>query len=335
MTTESRTAVGATDHLRQHRRDYAFTSDDPRQQTFDEPFFSGALSFCRRPYARSLAKADVAVMGVPFDTAVSNRPGTRFGPRAVRAASTNLAWARCWPSAFDPFERLRVVDWGDIVFDYGHPEQVPAQIEAAITSVIGTAAKPGIKTLLIGGDHFTTYPSLRAHAARYGQGLSLIHFDAHSDTWEDDGERIDHGTMFRVAVNQGIIDDHRSIQVGLRTTNDSPMGFTILDANKVHRMTPEAVAAEVRRVVGNRPAYLTFDIDCLDPAFAPGTGTPVCGGLSTWFARECLRNLAGMNIVGADVVEVSPAYDVGEITALAGATLALDMLCLFAECPVG
>ncbi len=320
-----------------HRRDYAVTVRDPKDRRYDsraEQMYSGALSFCRVPYARDLSEADVAVIGVPFDTSVTGRPGCRFGPRAIRAASTNLAWERAWPSAFDPFTRLSVVDWGDVHFDQGRPEAVPEQIEAAITHVIGSESSPGPAALLLGGDHFTTYPSLRAHAARHGAPLSLIQFDAHSDTWGAEGEsRIDHGTMFRRGAEEGVIDPARSVQIGLRTTNDDPLGFTILDADWVHQNGPEAAIAAIRDVVGDHLAYLTFDIDCLDPAFAPGTGTPVCGGLSTWTARRILRGLAGISVIGADVVEVSPPYDHAEITALAGATLALDMLCVIVDSP--
>jgi agmatinase len=160
-----------------------------------------------------------------------------------------------------------------------------------------------------------------------------VHFDAHSDTWPDSGERVDHGTMFFHAVREGLVDDGRSAQIGLRTTNDQPMGFHIFDARHVHRHGPEEVARQVREIVGERKVYLTFDIDCLDPSFAPGTGTPVCGGLSTHQALEIVRGLAGVNLVGADVVEVAPAYDAGEITAFAAATLATEFLCLFAVNP--
>jgi agmatinase len=319
----------ATDLPDPHRRDYAFLADDPRASSHDAPMFSGALSFCRRPYARSAAGADVAIVGVPFDQAVSNRPGCRFGPRAVRTASAQLAWQRAWPSPVDPFEALAVVDWGDIVFDYARPAGIPRRIEAALEAVHAE----GAATLCLGGDHFTTYPSLRAHAARHGQGLSLIQFDAHSDTWgSEERDRVDHGTMFRRAAEEGLIDPARSIQVGLRTTNDAPMGFHIRDANRVHEEGIDETVAHIREVVAGNPCYLTFDIDCLDPAFAPGTGTPVCGGLSTWAAKECLRRLHGLDLVGMDLVEVSPPFDHAEVTALAGATLALEMLCLYARC---
>jgi agmatinase len=184
--------------------------------------------------------------------------------------------------------------------------------------------------LTLGGDHFISYPLLKAHAKQHG-ALSLIHFDAHSDTWPDEeGARIDHGTMFYHAAREGLVDPARSVQVGLRTTNDDVMGFQVLDAREVHRQSPEQIAERIRARVGEHPVYLTFDIDCLDPAFAPGTGTPVCGGLSSHQALEILRGLRGINLVGMDVVEVAPPYDSAEVTALAGATLAMEMICLYA-----
>ncbi|WP_316016006.1 agmatinase [Roseobacter sp. HKCCA0434] len=308
------------------RKDYAFTATELKAETHDEMFYSGATSFCRRKYVRELDGVDVAVVGVPFDTSVTNRPGSRFGPRAVRAASTNLAWARAWPSSFDPFQRLAVGDWGDINIDPGHPEKTPAHIEAAIKHIHAA----GAKTLLIGGDHFTTYPSLKAHVAQHGP-LALVQFDAHTDTWKDDGTRIDHGTMFYHAVEEGLIDPAKSIQVGIRTTNDDPLGIEIRDAITVNDTSTADTIAAIRDRVGDAPCYLTFDIDALDPSCAPGTGTPVVGGLSTHKAMSILRGLHGLNMVGCDVVEVSPTYDVGEITALAGATIALEMLCLYAS----
>lgn len=312
-----------------YRLDYAFMADGPHQTTHNEQMYSGAVSFCRRMFARDLAGVDVAVMGVPFDTSVTNRPGCRFGPRAIRAASTNLAWSRAWPSSFDPFERLAVADWGDVAFDPGRPEAVPDFIESAVSLVLGQVQA----VLLLGGDHFTTYPSLKAAAAKHGAPLSLIQFDAHTDTWKDDGKRIDHGTMFFHAAREGIVDPATSVQIGVRTTNDDPLGFNILDAAWCHSRKPQKVAAEIRRIVGDRPVYLTFDIDGLDPSCAPGTGTPVVGGLFTWQALAILRALKGLNLIGMDVVEVSPAYDHAEITALAGATIALELLCLYAERP--
>ncbi|MHA1529134.1 MAG: agmatinase [Alphaproteobacteria bacterium] len=314
-----------------YRKDYAFLATDERAVSHDEQMYSGALSFCRRRYARDLTGVDLAVIGVPFDTAVSNRPGCRFGPRGIRAASTQLAWSHVWPSPFDPFERMSVVDWGDIDFDYGRPGTIPARIEAAISHVIGQ----GTAALLLGGDHFTTWPSLRAHAGKHGPGISLIQFDAHCDTSIDvpidGGERIDHGTMFHHAARAGIVDAGRSIQIGIRTTYTDPSDFVVHDANRVHEEGIDDAVARIREVVGANRCYLTFDIDCLDPAFAPGTGTPVCGGLSTWQAKEIIRRMSGIDLIGMDVVEVAPPYDHAEITALAGATIALELVCLMAR----
>jgi agmatinase len=295
--------------------------------TVSEPTYAGALSFMRRKYTRDLEGVDLVVSGVPLDTATTNRPGARFGPRAIRAASSIMAWERPYGMAFDPFDRLAVIDYGDCVFDFGKPETVPAAIESHAFNII----RSGAGLLALGGDHFVSYPLLRAHARQHGAPLSLLHFDAHSDTWPDESGRIDHGTMFRHAANDGIVDPARSVQIGLRTTNDDTMGFNVLDANRVHSRGADAIADAARQVLGGHPVYLTFDIDCLDPAFAPGTGTPVCGGLTTHQAVSILRRLAGINVIGMDLVEVAPAYDVGEITALAGATIAMEMVCLYAS----
>jgi agmatinase len=183
--------------------------------------------------------------------------------------------------------------------------------------------------LTLGGDHFITYPLLIAHAEKYGKPLALLHFDAHCDTWPDDApDSLNHGTMFYKAIKDGLIDPAKSVQVGIRTWNDDFMGVKVLDAPWVHDHGPEAVLAEITRVIGNHPVYVTFDIDCLDPSAAPGTGTPVPGGLSSAQALKIVRNLGGLNIVGMDVVEVAPSYDQSEITAIAAAHIACDMLCL-------
>jgi len=288
-----------------------------------EMTYGGAVSFLRRNYTRDLDQADVVVSGIPFDMATSNRPGARLGPRAIRAASVGLAELDAYPWGFDPFETLRVADYGDCFIDYGYPAEAVARIEAHADEILET------DTLMVslGGDHFITYPLLRAHAKKHGP-LSLIHFDAHSDTWDDDGERLDHGSMFLRALREGIIDPSTSVQIGIRTHNDDEHGFTILGAPWVHREGIPAVIDVVREVVGDNKAYLTFDIDCLDPAFAPGTGTPVSGGLSTAQGLEAVRGLTDFDIVGMDVVEVAPAYDVSEITAIAAATIAHDFICL-------
>ncbi|HEY5655645.1 MAG TPA: agmatinase [Woeseiaceae bacterium] len=308
--------------------DLAFTRDSV-YGTQPEPTYAGALSFMRRKYTRDLSGIDLAVMGVPFDTATTNRPGSRFGPRAIRAASIIMAWAPPYGVGFDPFDKLAVVDYGDCLFDHGRPDQVPAAIE----NYAFAAIDQGPALLTLGGDHFISYPLLKAHARKHGAPLSLVHFDAHSDTWKDEEGRIDHGTMFYHAAQEGIIDPASSIQVGLRTHNDDTHGFNICDAPWVHKHGIEATVQAIRDCVADRPVYLTFDIDCLDPSYAPGTGTPVCGGLTSHQAMAILRGLAGINVVGMDVVEVAPAYDVGEITALAGAHLAMEMICLYARRP--
>lgn len=295
----------------------------------NEAAYAGITSFMRRRYTRDLAGVDVAVMGVPFDQATTNRSGARMGPRAVRTVSSQLAWEDMvlnW--GFNPFESLAVVDYGDCPFDPGQPDKVPEQIYHYAASVL----EQDVALLALGGDHFITYPLLRAYHEKHGP-LALIHFDAHSDTWKDEDGRIDHGTMFYHAAKQGIIVPERSAQIGLRTYNPDSHGFNILGADWVHENGCDAVASRVREIVGDSPCYLTFDIDCLDPSFAPGTGTPVVGGLSSYQAMRILRGLEGINLVGMDMVEVAPAYDVSEITALAGATVALQQLCLFARNP--
>lgn len=306
--------------------DAALFRDDLRGRDA-EPTYAGALSFMRRKYTREFAGVDLAVTGIPLDTATTNRPGARFGPRAVRAASNIMAWTRPYGVDVDPFDTLAVVDAGDALWDHGRPETVPDAITEHAASII--QAGPGL--LSIGGDHFITWPLLKAHAEKHGKGLSLVHFDAHSDTWEDEDGRIDHGTMFYHAANEGLVDPAHSVQIGLRTHNDDTHGFNILDAPWVHENGTARVIEETRRIVGDRPVYMTFDIDCLDPSFAPGTGTPVCGGLSSAAAMTIIRGLCGINLIGMDLVEVAPAYDVGEITALAGAQIAMEMITVYAS----
>jgi agmatinase len=291
--------------------------------SFSGMTYGGTLSFLRRKYTRDIAGADVVISGVPFDCATSFRPGARLGPQAIRAASVQLAELLSFPFGFDPFEYLAVADYGDCKLDFGYPQHVVEVVEAHADKIL----ESGAKMLTFGGDHFVTYPLLKAHAKKYGP-LSLIHFDAHVDTWEDDGERLDHGSMFLRAVREGIVDPTRSIQVGIRTFNDQTFGFTILSAPWVHRHGVDATINEIKRVVADNKAYLTFDIDCLDPSYAPGTGTPVAGGLSTAQALEILRSLGDLNLVAMDVMEVAPAYDHAEVTAIAAATLAYDFLCL-------
>ncbi|MEE4362129.1 MAG: agmatinase [Pseudomonadales bacterium] len=306
------------------RGDQAFRRGDALGR-WQEMTYGGALSFLRRRYTRDLDGVDVAVSGIPFDSAVTYRPGARLGPRAIRAASVQLAELDAFPFGFDPFDTLAVVDYGDCFLDPHHPETLVESIESHLATILAA----GVFPLSLGGDHFATYPMLRAVAKHHGP-VALLHFDAHSDTWPDDGVRLDHGSMFLRAKREGLIDVTRSCQVGIRTANAEDHGFEILTAPWVQRHGPDATVEAIRARIGSGPVYLTFDIDCLDPAYAPGTGTPVPGGLSSSEALAILRALEGLDLVGADVMEVSPPYDWAELTALAAATIAHDILCLLA-----
>lgn len=286
--------------------------------------WAGQLSFARLPATRDLDGVDIAVVGVPFDNGTTNRPGARLGPRAIREQSSLSGEYPdgLWPWDHNVFERHRVIDY----FDIGYPPGYTDEMLANVVEHAGRIIDAGASVLGLGGDHLVAYPLLKAAAQRFGP-LSLVHFDAHSDTWDSDGE-LNHGTMFLRAAEEGLIDPAASVQTGMRTPNESH-GFHVIHADRMFELDVAGTIAEIREVVGDRPAYLTFDIDFLDPAYAPGTGTPVIGGPTTWQARQLLFGLAGMDFVGADLVEVAPAYDpTGQITALAGATIAHDELYL-------
>lgn len=304
--------------------DHAFASPS-LYGTADDNTYSGALSFLRRRYSRDLAGVDVVVSGICYDLGTSNRPGSRFGPRALRQASSHIAWGSQWPFDFDPTHRLAIVDWGDHGFAIGYPEAMMEAVEANTAAFLGAGCFP----MTMGGDHFVTLPLLRAMARHHGDGLSLVHFDAHHDTTRTD--RLNHGSMFFHAMNEGLIDPERSIHVGVRMHNDWNDGFHVIDGRQVQAMAPEAVAGRILEIAGDNRAYLSFDIDCLDPAFAPGTGTPIVGGPSTTTALEVLGLLGALDLVGMDLVEVAPDYDVGEITALAGASVMYQVLHLLAR----
>ena len=304
--------------------DSAITREGHRGMSFENAF-GGILSFMRRTYTKDLSGVDLAITGIPFDQAVTNRPGSRFGPRAIREASTLQPCDPPFGWDINPLADFDVVDYGDLAFDYANVAAFPERL----TDHIRVILKEGVGTLSFGGDHYITFPILRAYAEKYGP-MALVHFDAHSDTWpDDDMTRIDHGTMFYKAVKEGLILPEKSVQIGIRTQNDYDAGVHVIDAPKVHGQTPSATAAQVKEIVGNHPVYLTFDIDCLDPAFAPGTGTPVWGGLSSAQAAAILRDIRGINMVGGDVVEVSPQYDVSGATAVAGAHAAMELMCLY------
>ncbi len=295
----------------------------------DYSLYSNSMSFMRRPYLRNpvSADADLVVLGVPLDMATSGRPGARMGPDAIRRASVNLAWeGNKFPWDFNIFDRAKVIDAGDLVFDCGDAEDFTYRLEAATSEIL----KSGKTMLALGGDHFITLPILRAYAKHHGE-MALIHFDAHTDTY-DNGSAYDHGTMFYHAPNEGLISAKHSVQIGIRTEYDqNDHGFNVINAMQANDLSAEAIVARIRDIIGDKPVYVTFDIDCLDPAFAPGTGTPVCGGLNSDKVLKILRGLAGVNIVGMDVVEVSPPYDHSDVTALAGATVALELMYAWAS----
>lgn len=303
--------------------DEAFTRDELKGLSL-EAAYGGAQSFMRRRYTKDLTGAEIAVTGIPFDLAVSNRPGTRLGARGIREASNYQPYENPYGWPFGALTELAIVDYGDVAFDYAKIQDFPPALTDHIRGILAADVAP----VSLGGDHYVTYPILKAFAEKYGP-VSLLQFDAHTDTWaDDDPDRIDHGTMFYKAVKEGLVDPARSVQVGIRTTNEDTLGVNIIDAAEVHDIGPVETARRIKDILGDNPTYLTFDIDCLDPAFAPGTGTPVWGGLSSAQASKILRDIAGINIVGGDVVEVSPPFDNAGITAVAGAHAAMSIICL-------
>ncbi|HEY5716408.1 MAG TPA: agmatinase [Psychromonas sp.] len=293
----------------------------------DNSIYSNAMTFLRVPLVMDplAADADIAVLGLPFDLATTGRSGARMGPTAIRQASINLAWeGKRYPWQFNLLKKSKIIDAGDLVYSTGDANEFTQKVESAAAALLSSG-----KTLVaLGGDHFVTLPLLRAHHQKFGE-MALIHFDAHTDTYNN-GSAYDHGTMFYHAPNEGLIDPQKSVQIGIRTAfNESNHSFNVIDALQANDMTVEQISSLIKEKVQGMPVYVTFDIDCLDPAFAPGTGTPVCGGLSTDKILKILRTLTDINIVGMDVVEVAPAYDSSEITALAAATIALELMHLW------
>src|SRR5271165_2163071 len=277
--------------------------------------------------ARQDTAADFVVAGIPLDIGTTNRAGARDGPHSIRRASRMLVDG-AHPTAWTDPATLSLADMGDFRIALGDLQASLALIEqqaAPIAHLIG-----------LGGEHGITLPLLRACAKRLGMPLALLHFDAHVDTWPDSfGQAYGHGSVFYHAINEGLIDPRRMIQVGIRSPVQRAVwdwtlaqGVHVLSAQDVHAASPDLVAAAIRATIGDTPAYLSFDIDVLDPAFAPGTGTPEIGGLASWQAQAILRRLGGLRFIGMDVVEVAPAYDVAEITALAAATMAWEYLAL-------
>nr|WP_294563611.1 agmatinase [uncultured Rhodopila sp.] len=277
--------------------------------------------------ARSGPDAGFVIAGIPMDIGTTNRSGTRDGPAAIRRASRMLTDGDHPEHRVEP-ARMNVSDIGDLRLALG-------DIQASL-GAIQTQAEPIGHLIALGGEHSITLPLLRALTRRLGHPAALLHFDAHVDTWPDNfGQAYAHGSPFYHAINEGLVDPHRMIQIGIRSPVQTDVmdwtlsrGVTVVSAQDVHASTPATVAARIMEVIGDSPAYLSLDIDALDPAFAPGTGTPEVGGLASWQAQAILRRLKPIRFVGMDMVEVSPAFDVSEITALAAATMVWEYLAL-------
>jgi agmatinase len=300
------------------------------------PRYTGIRTFARCPFVENPAGVDVGFVGVPFDTAASYRSGARFGPEAVRSASALL---RPWhpPLSVDVFAGRSVADLGDLAVTPGNAERTAGQIADGLGAVLAA----GVTPIVIGGDHSIVLGELRAHCAAVGEPLALVLLDAHADTWDHYyGERYFHGTPFRRALEEGLIAPERSFLAGMRGPlyadsdlgDAREMGFELVSTDELRAMTAEDYGKRVRARVGDGPAYFSFDIDVIDPAFAPATGTPEVAGLLPHEALACIRSLAGMRFSGFDVVEVSPPYDnPGQITALLAANIAYEFLALTAR----
>ncbi len=298
------------------------------------PRYSGIPTFMRVPLARGLEDFDIALAGVPFDGGVTARPGARFGPREIRNMSTMMR-AIHHVTGFNPFAACKVADVGDVPFtDVFHLERAHDDIRRFFEPIFAA----GKKAVIAGGDHSITFPVFQAIAP--AQPLGMVHIDAHTDTWDYYvGSKFSHGSPFRRAVEAGLLDPARTIQIGIRGAQNTDEGWRyslesgmrVVFIEEFDAAGVQAIIAEARRVVGDGPAYLSLDVDGLDPVYAPGTGTPEVGGLSTRETLALLRGLDGLDFVGADVVEVSPPYDPSGNTALLGATLMYECLCLLAR----
>lgn len=299
--------------------------------------YAGASTFARLPEIDAVSDYGIAILGVPFDGGTSYRPGARFGPMEVRRSSRHLRPAFHVELDVAPFERVQVVDAGDVACTPFNIEEAMVQIEARALEVQGGRGDRQI--IAVGGDHTIALPMLRSAVRQHGP-LALVHFDAHLDTWDTYfNAPVTHGTVFRRAFEEGLLAEDHCIHLGIRgpvydridLKDDADFGFKAIRASDLDRMGLEAAIAQVKARVGDTPAYVSIDIDVLDPAFAPGTGTPEMGGLSSRELLALLRSLDGLNIVAGDVVEVAPAYDHAEITTLAAATVVYDLVALMAN----
>lgn len=286
---------------------------------------SGIATFWRLDHTRDLQGADIAVMGVPFDGGVSNRPGARFGARAIRDMSLHAGNFH-HPWSYDLTKKRRLIDYGDV--GAGMQTDLANFMIAETNKHARMVFGAGAKLLTLGGDHTIPYGPVRAAKEKFGP-ISLIHFDSHQDSLSSSGGKaIFHGSFAADLAEEGSINAARSAQVFIRTDMPNDHGYNIIGAREALKMQPDELAARIKAIVGNNPAYITFDVDALDPAYAPGTGTPVVGGPTTYFVREVFQHLVGINVVGADVVETLPAMDPAGVTALAAATVAIDLLYL-------
>lgn len=297
----------------------------------DMPRFGGPATMMRLPTQPTAERLDACFVGIPMDIGTSNRSGTRHGPRQIRAESCMLRPYNMATGAA-PFDSLQVADIGDIAINTFDLKKTVDVITAAYDGILSHGCIP----LTLGGDHTLTYPVLRAVARKHGP-VALIHIDAHADINDEMfGEKIAHGTPFRRVFDEGLLRNDKVFQIGLRGTGYSPddfnwarkQGWTVVQAEECWGKSLKPLIDGVRAKIGDAPTYLTYDIDSLDPAFAPGTGTVEIGGLTTWQALELVRGCAGLNLVGGDLVEVSPPYDPSGNTALIGANLLYEMLCV-------
>ena len=300
----------------------------------NEPRYCGIPTFMRTPLATDLSNLDIALVGVPYDGAVEARSGARQGPRQIRDMSSMIR-AIHHVSRINPYELCRIADVGDVHFTKIFDIEAS---HADITGFYGKLHKAGIVPLSAGGDHSITLPILRAIAA--DRPVGLVHIDAHTDCCDEEmNSKYSHGTPFRRAVEEGILDPKRTIQIGIRGAANSAdcwefgpkHGIRIVYIEEFTKLGIDKVIAEARSLVGEGPTYISFDIDSIDPAYAPGTGTPEVGGLTTIEAQGLIRGLSGLNLVGADVVEVSPPFDSSGNTALIGATIMYELLCILAK----
>jgi len=293
------------------------------------PRFAGIRTFMRAPHVTDLAGVDAVVYGIPFDTATSFRTGPRFGPEAIRSASSLL---RPYNPALEVnvVEALSIVDYGDLPVSPGDTERTYAQIEEALAPIVDA----GVFPVALGGDHSITPAELRALARRHGP-MALVQLDSHGDVWEAYfGQKYFHGTTFKRAVEEGLLDAGSSVQAGMRGSlygaqdleDARELGFTVLSTDELRDLGPAGYGELVRAQAGTRPVFVSFDIDFLDPAFAPGTGTPESGGLLSRELLGVLRGFVGMNVVGADVVEVAPAYDHAQITGIAASHVLYELI---------